>query len=660
MNAKPGGGTGAYAAGDLPLAGMADAVRLLSAEMVAQAGSGRADHAAALSDVATVLLAQSLSFDPAKPDWPDRDRLVVSEGHGAPLLYALLYLTSTGDVEAADLGDYRQLGSRTPGSPERGHLPGVEATTGPLGQGLGMAVGMALAERLLNARVGDGLTDHYTYVLAGRRGLMAGLSQEAAELAAELELSRLIVLVEDRHPADDAPSEARLPVDRAARFAAAGWSVRHVDAHDHAAIAVALAEERLTRQPSMIACRTDRGDPLGSGRAADDLARIRQAFGGTGGDFKVPAEIRAAWRSLGRRGAAASLRWGRNLDAASIEARRLFVAGGGLGDEAREALTAIKASFSVDRPHLPTLQSTQRVLDALAPAMPELIGGAVAPVSRTSVRARSQRLVERGSFQGSFVPFGAREHAMAAAMNGIALHGCLVPYGAMRLTFSDYARPAIRLAALMGLRAVFVMTHDSVGVGEDGPTQQPVEQLAALRAMPNLNVYRPADAVEVAEVWLSALQQESTPSVICLSAQSLPTLRRTASTEVMAGRGGYLIAGATADRDVTLLATGSEVAIAVAAGERLAADGIKAAVVSMPCFELFRIQAPEYRRRVLGTRPRVAIEAGVRDPWNALLGERDVFLGLDEFGVSGSPADVYDCFGLTPEAVAAAARRVVA
>ncbi|WP_425432934.1 transketolase [Hartmannibacter diazotrophicus] len=648
---------------------LANAIRLLTMDAVEMAGSGHPGMPLGMADVATVLFSRFLKFDPQVPGWPDRDRFVLSAGHGSMLLYSLLYLTGYKDVTIDDLKSFRQLGSRTPGHPEYGTLPGVEATTGPLGQGMASAVGMAIAERMMNARLGDDLVDHFTYVIAGDGCLMEGLSQEAIELAGHLRLSKLIVLFDDNKVSIDGPTRMSTSTDHLARFAACGWWVRAVDGHDPTEIRQAIGEARRTDRPSLIACRTQigRGAPTmaggnhvhGTPLGAEEIARARKAMGWETAPFTVPAPVLTAWRDFGRRSGTKREEWDRRYANAGPAQRRLLRRAPPLGDEARDALVSVKLALAKERPEVPTLQSSRKVLDAIMPVMPELMGGAADLAGLTGARALGQKAIKPGKFDGSYVHYGIREHVMAGVMNGISLHGGFVPYGSTFLAFSDYCRAAIRLSAMMGLNVVYVMTHDSIGVGEDGPTHQPIEHLASFRAMPNINVFRPADAVETSEVWQSALEQEGVPSLICLSRQALPTLRTSVSAENMAARGAYLIAGATADRDVTLLASGSEVAIAVEAAGMLEEEGVKAAVVSMPCFELFRQQGPEYRRRVLGTKPKVAIEAAVRDPWDRFLGEDDVFIGLDEFGASGSAEDLYDCYGLTAEAVFAAALRLV-
>jgi transketolase len=624
-----------------------------------------------MADVATVLFSRFLRFDAVAPNWPDRDRFVLSAGHGSMLLYALLYLTG-GDVSLDDIKAFRQWGSKTPGHPEYGHTAGIETTTGPLGQGIATAVGMALAERLANARHGDDLVDHFTYVIAGDGCLMEGVSQEAISLAGHLKLSRLIVLFDDNGISIDGPTTLATSDDQLKRFAASGWSVRRVDGHDPDAVAQAIAEERETTQPSLIACRTiigygapgrqgtekAHGAPLG----AEQAAAARKALGWDHPPFKVPAEILTAWRTIGQRGRAARLAWiDRCAQLSDVEREHLVQAQAvSLPCEYERALARLRERFATERPRIATRQASQIVLDHTASTIPGLIGGSADLTHSNLTQAKTQHPVRPGQYAGDYVHYGIREHGMAAAMNGIALHGGFIPYGGTFLAFSDYSRPAIRLAALMGIRTIHVMTHDSIGLGEDGPTHQPVEHLASLRAIPNLLVFRPADAVETLEAWDCALQAAERPSVICLSRQALPTFRSDARGKNRVTRGAYLIAAPEGGRDVTLIATGSEVVIALDAARLLAAEHIRAAVVSAPCFQLFEEQPTEYRAAVLGWAPRVGVEAAVAGDWVRWIGERGEFVGMRSFGASAPVADLYREFGITPEGVAAAARRAIA
>ncbi len=650
---------------------MANAVRLLAADAVEQAKSGHPGMPMGMADVATVLFSRFLKFDAADPRWPDRDRFVLSAGHGSMLLYALLYLTGFETMTLDELKRFRQWGSKTPGHPEYGHTEGVETTTGPLGQGLATAVGMALAERMLNARFGDDLVDHYTYVIAGDGCLMEGLGQEAISLAGHLKLSRLIVLFDDNHITIDGATSLSCSDDQLIRFLASGWSVRRIDGHDHDAIAHAISEERETNRPSLIACRTVigcgaptrqgtekvHGAPLGG----DELARAREALHWPHPPFEIPEELLARWRAVGARGRIARHRWMERLEQRDEFGRKDFDGAlkGETGCDIDFALREIESRFVKERPKIASRQASQQVLEAITKASPNLLGGSADLTHSNLTLTRAQQPVRPGAFDGNYVHYGIREHAMAAAMNGIALHGGFIPYGGTFLAFSDYSRPAIRLAALMGVRVIHVMTHDSIGLGEDGPTHQPVEHLASLRAIPNLLVFRPADAVETAQAWDYALRAMHQPSVLCLSRQALPLLDRPFAPENPVARGAYVLAEPEHRRDVTIIATGSEVATAVEAAMLLGARGLQAAVVSAPCFELFERQPAKYRAGVLGQAPRVGVEAAVEGLWRKWIGETGEFVGMTGFGASAPAGELYSRFGITAEAVAVAAERAV-
>jgi transketolase len=649
---------------------MANAIRALAIDAVEQAKSGHPGMPMGMADVATVLFTKFMSFDPQTPAWADRDRFVLSAGHGSMLLYSLLHLTGYPDMTIDELKRFRQLGSKTAGHPEYGHAPGIEVTTGPLGQGLASAVGMALAERLLNARFGDDLVDHYTYVIAGDGCLMEGISHEAIDLAGHLGLSKLIVLFDDNHISIDGPTSLATSTDQPLRFQAAGWSVRSINGHDPQAIEQAIGYERETKKPSLIACRTTigygapnkqgtaatHGAPLG----ASEVAAARQELGWSYPPFVVPEHILAAWRAAGQRGGAAQQAWAKRLGASTPETSEAFEGAHrrGTSSAVTRATSAAKSAFIAEQPNIATRVSSQKVLEHLADAMPNLVGGSADLTGSNGTRIKKQRVVTRDDFSGDYIHYGVREHAMAAAMNGIALHGGLIPYGGTFLAFADYSRPAIRLGALMGVPVVHAMTHDSIGLGEDGPTHQPVEHLTALRAIPNLLVLRPADAVETAEAWQVALEQTRTPSILCLSRQNLPTLRTEDRVDNLVARGGYVLHEPSWDRAITILATGSEVALACEAVRILAREGIAAAVVSMPCFELFLKQPRDYRRSVLGSAPRIAIEAALRDSWEKFLCEDDVFIGMDGFGASAPAEALYPHFGITSEAIVEAARAI--
>src|SRR5579884_1921402 len=646
---------------------MANALRALAMDAVEQARSGHPGMPMGMADAATVLFTRFLRFDPEAPDWPDRDRFVLSAGHGSMLLYALLHLLGYRDMTLAELERFRQLGSRTAGHPERGLAAGIETTTGPLSQGLANAVGMALAERMLAAEFGEAIVDHRTYVIAGDGCLMEGLSHEALSLAGHLRLSRLIVLWDDNHVSIDGPTALAVSDDQIARFQACGWAAERVDGHDHAAVAAALARAQTSARPSLIACRTTiafgaphkagtaaaHGAPLG----AAEVAGARQRLGWEAPPFVVPPDVAACWRAAGARGGALRRAWEERLAALAPPRRAEFLRRqqGGLPSALSAAIGDLVRGFQADKAQLATRQASGICLDTLCRVVPELVGGSADLTGSNNTKARDQKAVRPGDFAGRYIHYGVREHAMAAAMNGIAAHGGLIPYGGTFLAFSDYCRPAIRLAALMELGVIYVLTHDSIGLGEDGPTHQPVEHLAALRAIPRLRVFRPADAVETAECWALALRSREAPSVLALTRQPVPLLRTEAGAENRSAKGAYVLAEAAGGRHVTLLASGSEVAIAMDARALLAQQGVRAAVVSMPCWELFAAESEDYRRAVLGTAPRVGVEAAVRFGWERWLGERGAFVGMRDFGASAPIDALYPHFGITADAVARAA-----
>jgi len=648
---------------------MANAIRALSMDAVQAANSGHPGMPMGMADVATVLFTRFLKFDAANPDWPDRDRFVLSAGHGSMLLYSLLYLTGYPGMELDQLRNFRQLGSHTAGHPEYGDAPGIETTTGPLGQGLGNSVGMALAERLLNARHGAEIVDHFTYVLASDGCLMEGISHEAISLAGHLKLGKLIVLFDDNHISIDGPTDLAVSDDQVARFAACGWHTTRVDGHDPEAVAAAIEAARdETDRPSLIACRTVIGygapnkqgtaDTHGAPLGDDEIAAARAELGWTHPPFEVPELILSAWRETGARGRAAFEAWQEAASRLSEQdrARLHDPIDGAARAEIAAVISKVKAGFRESGEKLASRKSSQQVIEALVPAVPALIGGSADLTGSNGTKTKQHRDVSAEDFAANYIHYGVREHGMAAAMNGMALHGGLVPYGGSFLVFTDYCRPSIRLSALMGQRVIYVMTHDSIGLGEDGPTHQPIEHLAALRAMPNLNVYRPADSVECAEVWELALNSADTPSILALTRQGLPLLRGADDDGNLSARGAYVMREADGARDVTLLATGSEVGLAVDAADVLARDGIRAAVVSMPCWELFRAQPTEYRESVLGAAPRVGVEAAAVLGWHEWLGASGRFVGMDGFGASAPAGDLFKHFGITAERVAHEAR----
>jgi transketolase len=649
----------------VPHSDLASAVRALAMDGVEQAKSGHPGLPLGAADIATVLFTQVLKYDAADPRWPDRDRFVLSAGHGSMLLYALLHLTGVEGMTADELKRFRQLESKTPGHPENFMTPGVETTTGPLGQGLATAVGMALAERMLAAEFGDGLVDHHTYVLASDGDLMEGISHEAIALAGHLKLSRLVVLWDDNGISIDGPLSLSDSVDQVKRFEACGWRSLRVDGHDAEAIARALAEAKTSDRPTMIACRTTigygapkkagtskaHGEPLG----AEELAGAKAALGWTAAPFEVPDAIRHAWNAAGRRGAEDRAAWHERLAGLPAERRAEFerringIRPEGLG----AAVEALKARLMAEPQAVATRKASEIALEAITAAMPELVLGSADLTPSNNTRTKAAQAVAPGSFAGRYIHYGIREHGMAAAMNGMALHGGLIPAGATFLVFTDYARPAMRIAALAGIPVVYVMTHDSIGLGEDGPTHQPVEHLAALRAMPKMRVFRPADAVETAECWQLALERRDGPSVLALTRQTLPQVRREAQSGNRSAAGAYELSPAKGQARATIFASGSEVEIALAAQQILDEQSFAVRVVSVPSLDLFLAQPPHVRKDVIGDAPvRVAIEAAVRFGWDGLIGPDGIFVGMSGFGASGPYKDLYRHFGITAEAVA--------
>jgi len=618
--------------------------------------------------VATVLFTQFLKFDPADPAWPDRDRFVLSAGHGSMLMYALLYLTGYESVTLDEIKRFRQIGSKTPGHPEYGHTPGVETTTGPLGQGLANAVGMAIAERHLAAEFGA-IVDHKTYVLASDGDLMEGISQEAIALAGHLKLNRLIVLFDDNGISIDGAVSLSDSVDQVKRFEAAGWLASRVDGHDQQAIASAIANAQKSDRPTMIACKTTIGfgAPTKAGKAsshgsplgADEIKGAREKLGWTHASFEIPAGILSAWRAAGQRSKAAHADWKKRLGAVDAGKRAEFERRmrGDLPQQAfTQAVRAVKASLAATPKDIATRSASEFALESLVPALPEMLGGSADLTGSNNTRTKAMTAMSASDYSGRFIHYGIREHGMAAAMNGMALHGGIIPYSGTFLVFSDYCRPAIRLAALMGERVIHVMTHDSIGLGEDGPTHQPVEHLAALRAIPNLLVFRPADAVETVECWQLALEARDRPSVLALTRQNLPQLSKDFLDNNRCAAGAYEIAAANGKAEVSIFATGSEVPLAVEAQKLLAAKGVPARVVSVPCFELL-LEAPEAARRAIigDAKVKIGVEAAIRQGWDAIIGSDGVFVGMTGFGASAPYKELYKHFGITAEAVARAA-----
>ena len=646
---------------------MANAIRALAMDAVEAAKSGHPGAPMGMADVATVLFHRFMRVDPADPRWPDRDRFVMSAGHGSMLVYAIHHLLGYDDMGIVQIRAFRQMGSRTAGHPEYGHAKGIEVTTGPLGQGIASAVGMALAERMAHARWPD-LADHWTYVIAGDGCLMEGISHEAIDLAGHLRLGRLIVLWDDNGITIDGGTDLSTSTDQQARFAAAGWHVQAVDGHDREAVAAAIEAARADGRPSMIACRTIIGfgapnkqgghDVHGAPLGADEIAAARKMLDWPHDPFTLPEDVTAAWAAIARRGAQARADWAARLDASSDRAAFLAAQDATDAPALRKAIAEHCQRLVQDRPKVATRKASEMALEVINATLPQTIGGSADLTGSNLTRSTGMGSIRPGDYAGRYVHYGIREHAMAAVMNGIALHGGFIPYGGTFLAFADYSRPAIRLGALMGVPVVHVMTHDSIGLGEDGPTHQPVEHLASLRAIPNLQVFRPADAVETAEAWEIALTSQG-PSVLALSRQNLPAVRIEDEDTNRSRRGAYVLRATPTPRDVTLIATGSEVEIALAAADLLRADRINAAVVSAPCFELFAAQDRAYRQGVLCDAPRIGIEAAIRQGWDLFLRPEDGFVGMTGFGASAPAPALYRHFGITPEAVAVLARKLI-
>lgn len=649
---------------------MANAIRVLAMDAVEAANSGHPGMPMGMADVATVLFSRFLKYDPTDSHWADRDRFVLSAGHGSMLLYSLLYLTGYPDMTMAEIKRFRQLGAKTAGHPEYGHAEGIETTTGPLGQGIANAVGMAIAEKLLAARYGKDVVDHYTYAIAGDGCLMEGISQEAISLAGHLKLGKLIVLFDDNQISIDGPTSLSTSEDQIARFKAANWDTQAVDGHDPEAIAVAIAMAKTTDRPSLIACRTviGYGAPKKAGTAAthgsalgkDEVAGTRAKLGWSYAPFEIPDHILGAWREAGGRGASARREWQARLGKLDAAKRGEFdrIIAGKLPAAFDQTFADYKAKLLANPPTWATRKASQEILEVITAVVPEMIGGSADLTGSNNTKTKVEAVITPDDFSGRYLHYGVREHGMAAAMNGMALHGGIIPYGGTFLVFTDYCRPSIRLSALMGQRVIYVMSHDSIGLGEDGPTHQPVEHLAALRAIPNLLVFRPADAVETAECWQLALAERNRPSVVTLTRQNVPPVRTVPNADNLCARGGYVLAEAEGARRVTLLATGSEVQLAVEAREQLQADGIGAAVVSLPSWELFDAQPAAYRKSVLGDNTVcIAIEAASGFGWERYIGTDGAMIGMTGFGASGPYEDLYKHFGITAEAAVQAARQ---
>ena len=649
---------------------MANAIRALSMDAVQAANSGHPGMPLGAADVATVLFANHLKYDPADPDWPDRDRFVLSAGHGSMLLYSLLYLSGYPDIDIEQIRNFRQMGSLTAGHPEYGAAAGIETTTGPLGQGLATAVGMAMAEQILAARFGDEIVDHYTYVMCGDGDLMEGISHEAISLAGHLQLGKLIVLYDSNEISIDGATDIALSDNAMSRVRASGWDAYSVDGHNSTEVSSAIEAARRTETPTLILCRTkigfgaptkegsesSHGAPLGG----EEIAGTRANLNWPHPPFTVPAETLAAWREAGTAGSEKRSAWHQRLDTADAEIRAKFerVIHSELPPRWAAKLKDFKRTLAEDQIKLASRVASQKTLEILSEELPELIGGSADLSGSNGTRAAKMVSITADNFSGNYIHYGVREHGMAAAMNGLALHGGFIPYGGTFLIFSDYCRPAIRLSALMNQRVIYVMTHDSIGLGEDGPTHQPVEQMAALRAIPNVKMFRPADAVETVECWQLAIENKDGPSVLALSRQGLPAQRITHTDENLSAQGGYILREAVGGvAKVVLIATGSEISIAAEARDILQGEGHPTRIVSLPCWELFDSQDKAYRDDVLGGDAiRIGIEAAVSMGWERYLGIDGVMIGMGSFGASAPASELYAHFGITVDAVTAAAR----
>ncbi|MBA4786744.1 MAG: transketolase [Brevundimonas sp.] len=646
---------------------MANAIRVLAMDGVEKAKSGHPGMPMGMADVATVLFSKFLKFDASRPDWADRDRFILSAGHGSMLIYALLHLTGYKAATREELSNFRQWGSKTAGHPEYGHMPGVEVTTGPLGQGLATSVGFAMAERHLAAKYGEDLVDHRTWVIAGDGCLMEGVSQEAIALAGRYRLNKLTVLWDDNEITIDGKVSLSDATDQKARFKAAGWAVKAIDGHDMNAIKAALKWATRQDKPTLIACKTKIGKGAatmegshkthGAALGAAEIAATRLGLAWDHEPFEMPQTIADAWAKVGRRGAKDRKKWEARLAASPQAADFTRAMKGDLPEGAFDALNAKIAELIETQPAQATRQSSGAALDQVFAAIPELVGGSADLTGSNNTFVKGTPILDAPNYEGRYVNWGIREFGMAAAMNGLALHGGIIPYGGTFMVFSDYSRPAIRLGALMGVRAIHVLTHDSIGLGEDGPTHQPVEHLAALRAIPNLNVFRPADTVEAMECWQIALQSKTTPSAMALSRQKTPAVRTVAATENLSARGAYEIKAASGEARATLFGTGTELALALKAAETLEAEGVPTRVVSVPCFELFEQQDAAYRASVIGRGTvRVAVEAAIKQGWERFIGEDGAFIGMTGFGASAPAEVLYDKFGITADAVVAAVK----
>ncbi|MGC6411234.1 MAG: transketolase [Candidatus Puniceispirillaceae bacterium] len=651
---------------------MANAIRVLSMDAVEAANSGHPGMPMGMADAATVLFANHLKFDPTEPHWPDRDRFILSAGHGSMLIYALLHLTGYADMTIDELKNFRQMGAKTAGHPEFGHATGIETTTGPLGQGISNAVGFAMAERHLNALYGDDLVDHHTYVIAGDGCLMEGISHEAASLAGHWKLDRMIVLFDDNGISIDGPTDIAVSDDITKRFEAYGWQVLSCDGHDMDAVDAAIhAAKADTNRPSLIRCKTEigKGSPNRAGTAkahgaplgADEIQLVRDGLGWDAAPFEIPQDIMEGWRAAGARGKAAFHDWQARLDTSASKASFKARMSGDVSADADKAIQAFKKALAEEPQKVATRVASQKSIEALITEIPSLFGGSADLTGSNNTKVGAHEIFSAENYAGSYIHYGVREHGMAAAMNGAALHGGVIPFGGTFLVFTDYCRPSIRLSALMEQRVIYVMTHDSIGLGEDGPTHQPVEHVASLRAIPNLLVFRPADIVETAECWQLAVENQNRPSVLALSRQGLAQLRTAYDSENRAAKGGYILQDCAGTPDITLMATGSEVSIAADAKAQLESAGHKVRLVSVPSLELLKEQGADYLDNLRGgANAVIAVEAGLEMGWSGILRTGDGFIGMNSFGASAPAGELYAHFGITAEAISAKATKLLA
>ena len=645
---------------------MANAIRFLAMDAVQEANSGHPGMPMGMADVATVLFKNFININPDKPDWPDRDRFVLSAGHGSMLLYALHYLLGYKDMPIENIKNFRQINFNTAGHPEFGHAMGIETTTGPLGQGLATSVGMALSEKLLSKKFGADLVNHFTYVIAGDGCLQEGISHEAIEFSGHLKLSKLIVLWDDNQISIDGSTNLSNSANQISRFKAAGWHTQSIDGHNYLEIETAIANAKKSKKPSLIACKTKigfgapnlagtsktHGAPLGS----EEIVATRKALGWQHKPFEIPKKILSDWKQTTERAKNLSDNWEKNLQQNPKKNRFLSYIDGIIPESYERKINTFVKQMKKEMPKLATRQASQKTLEVINKSIPFTLGGSADLTGSNLTKTNGMKSISSRNFSGNYIHYGIREHAMGSIMNGVALHKGFIPYGGTFLVFSDYMRASIRLSALMSLRVVYVLTHDSIGLGEDGPTHQPIEHLAILRSTPNLNLIRPADIVETAEAWDIALKTNG-PTVLALSRQGLKAFRSEKSSENKVSKGGYVLHENSKKRDLTIIATGSEIEIAMEASSLLSNDGINAAVVSLPCWELFDKQDDNYKSNVLGECPRIAIEAGTEMGWTKYIGEKGIFIGMNSFGASGPASELYKHFGITSDAVVNAAKK---